>query len=213
MTTGEPDPSTWRRIGIMGGTFDPPHVAHLACAEAVFVELSLDVVLFIPTGNPSFKQGTVVASAKDRLRMVQLACASNPHFVTSDLEVRRGGITYTLETLKELQEAYPDAELFFIAGADSIREIDMWRGASELATLATFVAVSRPGYDLETLREHLELDMPAFNVTFVEMPAIGVSSTLVRERLRAGRSIRYLVPEPVYSYIGERGLYARDMRG
>ncbi|MGN0035037.1 MAG: nicotinate-nucleotide adenylyltransferase [Coriobacteriales bacterium] len=195
-----------RRVGVMGGTFDPVHIAHLACAEAVFEACALDAVLFMPAGNPSFKQGSVFASAKDRLAMVRLATASNPHFLVSDREVARDGVTYTVDTLHELHAAHPGLELFFICGADSAATLGSWYGADELSRLATFVAVSRPRYDLGDAA-----NTPAasgFTVVPVEAPGLEVSSTDIRARLRQGRSVRYLVPDAVFSYLSEHGLYA-----
>lgn len=237
-----------KRIGIMGGTFDPVHMGHMVCAEEAYRVFSLDVVFFIPTGNPSFKQGMVSASSADRLRMVELAIASNPYFVASRMEVDREGVTYTLDTLKELHRIYPNSELFFIAGADAISSISSWYGADELSRLATYVAARRPGYMLKTeeweVSEH-DLDEQdidkqataapytpgqepvgqdssrhgsdgnhsAFHIEYLDVPQIGVSSTMLRNRVAAGKSVRYLIPGPAYTYLMNKGLYLPDSKG
>ena len=144
------DPARTYRLGVMGGTFDPIHNGHLVAAEQVAGDLDLDVVLFMPAGSPAFKQDRPVSAAEDRFAMTLLATADNPVFEASRLEVERPGVTYTADTLEELRAAYPgNVELFFVTGADAIIDIVHWHDAARIASLATLVGVTRPGYDLE----------------------------------------------------------------
>lgn len=196
------------RIGIMGGTFDPIHVGHLLLAEQVYDALELDGVLFVPAGNPSFKQDRKVSSAQDRLAMVELAVADNPHFAVSDMEVRREGVTYTVDTLEALGEELPsDVRLFFIMGSDTLATLHHWRSADRLAGLATFVGVDRPG-DVTVSDDELGvLARAGFDVEMVQVPAFEVSSSEVRRRLAAGKSVRYLMPLAAIEYLEEHGMY------
>lgn len=196
------------RLGIFGGTFDPVHIGHLAAGECVRQELGLDAVVYMPAGTPVFKKDQRVTSAEQRLAMCRLAVADNPFFDASGMEIMRGGDTYTIDTLRLLREHYPDnVELFFIAGADAIMGIGDWRQADSLATLARFVAITRPGYPLdERDKGKIAADM-RFDVTYVEVPGLNVSSSMLRERVREGKSIRYLVPKAVREYIEKQGLY------
>lgn len=212
-TSSDDHEGALHRIGIMGGTFDPVHIAHLACAEEAYKAFDLDLVLFIPAGNPSFKQGQVHASAEDRFLMVELACASNPHFEVSRMEMDREGVTYTVDTLIALHEQYPDAELFFITGADAIDTIGSWYRADALAELATYIAMPRPGYALDPVDSRRQPGITPFRVEYLDVPLLDISSTMVRERIAAGQPVRYLVPGPVYAYISAKGLYARNREG
>ncbi len=195
------------RLGIMGGTFDPIHVGHLILAEQVHDALDLDFVLFIPTGNPSFKRDKLVRPAADRLRMVELAIEGNPHFLVSDMEVVREGVTYTLDTLRELHVLLPAAELFFIMGSDTLLTLDHWRASEELAKLAIFVGVNRPGDSLASEKDLGHLRALGFKALLLDAPALEVSSSDIRQRLERGRSVRYLVPDSVIRYADERRLY------
>lgn len=196
------------RIGILGGTFDPIHVGHLILAEQVAEELDLDGVLFMPAGNPSFKQDRKVTPAADRLAMVELAVADNPHFYVSDLEVKREGVTYTYDTLRELRACVPqDARLYFIMGSDTLASLHQWRNAEELAGLATFVGVDRPGQRHVTKDALERLAQEGFGVRIVQAPALEVSSSELRCRLADGKSVRYLIPASVMGYIADNGLY------
>jgi nicotinate-nucleotide adenylyltransferase len=188
------------RLGVMGGTFDPIHVGHLVTAEEALHQFSLDEVVFVPTGRPWMKEHDVVASAMDRFRMTELGIEPEPRFRISRIEVERGGPTYTIDTLRNLRDEEPGVELFFITGADAILEIMRWREPEVVFDLAHFIAATRPGYDMEPLVEHPD-------VTVMHIPALAISSTDIRARVHEGRPIRFLVPEPVESYIRTAGLY------
>jgi len=193
------------RLGVMGGTFDPVHHGHLVTAEEALVQFELDRVVFIPTGRPWMKEGRQVSPAEDRYLMTVIATASNPRFSVSRLEVEREGPTYTVDTLRALADEHPDAELFFVTGADAMLEILHWKDTHEILSLAHFIAATRPGYDLSAF----EAEQAAANarVSMMQVPALAISSTDIRERVRDGRPIRYLVPEGVKSYIEKAGLY------
>jgi len=196
------------RLGIMGGTFDPIHYGHLVTAEEALVQFNLDRVLFMPTGNPALKRDRAVTPAEDRYLMVVVATASNPDFDVSRLEVDRPGPTYTVDTLQALRAEYgPSTELFFITGADAVWEIVGWKDAEQVASLATFIAATRPGYDLDAARTAHEGEATGFRIEYIEVPALAISSTDLRSRLAERRTIRYLTPESVAAYIYKRGLY------
>jgi nicotinate-nucleotide adenylyltransferase len=194
-----------RRLGVMGGTFDPIHYGHLVTAEEALVQFGLDAVVFVPTGRPWMKQDRTVSSAEDRYLMTVIATASNPKFEVSRIEVDREGPTYTVDTLRALATEHPDAELTFITGADAMLEILEWKDPEEVLSLAHFIAATRPGYDLT----RFESQAPArkANVSLMSIPALAISSTDIRDRIREGRPIRYLVPEGVKSYVEKAGLY------
>jgi nicotinate-nucleotide adenylyltransferase len=188
------------RLGVLGGTFDPIHLGHLVLAEEARERCALDAVLFVPAGDPWMKAGRALAPAEDRLRMTELAVASNPSFAVSGLEIDREGPTYAVDTLRALHEREPRTELVFVAGADAIADLPRWREPEALLTLARFVAATRPGPDAAALPDH-----PAIET--LEIPALDISSTDIRARVAAGRSIRYLVPDDVAAHIREAGLY------
>jgi nicotinate-nucleotide adenylyltransferase len=194
-----------RRLGVMGGTFDPIHYGHLVTAEEALVQFGLDEVVFVPTGRPWMKEGRDVAPAEDRYLMTVIATASNPRFQVSRIEVDRAGPTYTVDTLRALGDANPDAELYFITGADAMLEILDWKDSNEALALAHFIAATRPGYDLTRFQAEERTRRP--NVSEMSIPALAISSTDVRARVREGRPIRYLVPEGVKSYVEKAGLY------
>jgi nicotinate-nucleotide adenylyltransferase len=191
-----------KRIGIMGGTFDPVHHGHLVAASEVQSRFDLDEVIFVPTGQPWQKSHQIVSPAEDRYLMTVIATASNPRFSVSRVDIDRGGITYTIDTLRDLHAAHENAELFFITGADALEQILSWRQADELFELAHFVGVTRPGYDLDA--HHL----PTGSVSLIEVPAMAISSTDCRSRVAAGEPVWYLVPDGVVQYISKRNLYA-----
>lgn len=187
------------RIGVMGGTFDPIHNGHLVAASEVASAFNLDEVVFVPTGSPYLKEK--VTPAEHRYLMTVIATASNPRFKTSRIDIDRGGDTYTVDTLTEMTEMYPGAELVFISGADAIAQILTWKDVDKLWPLAHFVAVSRPGHQLTIP------DAPAGSISSLEIPALAISSTDVRARVRAGKPVWYLVPDGVVQYIAKNKLY------
>jgi nicotinate-nucleotide adenylyltransferase len=192
-----------RRLGVMGGTFDPIHYGHLVTAEEALAQFELEGVLFVPTGLPWMKEHEVVSPAEDRYLMTVIATASNPLFRVSRIEVEREGPTYTVETLRALK-AEEDADLYFITGADAILEIMQWKDRADLFDLARFIAATRPGYDMAGFEVPGELSDA---VIVMNIPALAISSTDIRDRVKAGGPIRYLVPEGVKSYIEKAGLY------
>lgn len=187
------------RLGVMGGTFDPIHFGHLLAAEAAGQHFKLDSVIFIPAGDPW--QKTTFATAQDRLAMTKLAIANHSNFQISTVDIDRPGPTYTVDTLQELKKLEPDAELFFITGADSLAGIGTWKQVEQLWPLATFVGVSRPGHALKA---------PIYagaRIELLEIPALSVSSTEIRAKVNSGESIDDLVPESVSEYIYKQNLY------
>jgi nicotinate-nucleotide adenylyltransferase len=201
-----------RRLGVMGGTFDPIHNGHLVAASEVASLFDLDEVVFVPSGQPWQKKRTVSAG-EERYLMTVIATAANPRFSVSRVDIDRGGHTYTKDTLRELQALNPDSELYFITGADALASILSWQDLEELFALAKFVGVSRPGYELGS--EHLAdvLDgLPEDALTLVEIPALSISSTDCRLRAEESRPFWYLMPDGVVQYVSKRELY-RKPRG
>lgn len=194
-----------QRIGVMGGTFDPIHHGHLVAASEVAASFRLDQVVFVPTGTPWQKADRPISAAEDRYLMTVIATASDPRFSVSRVDIDRPGPTYTLDTLRDLQAALPDAgELYFITGADALAQLLSWRDVDALFALAHFVGVTRPGHELA------DPGLPEGEVSLVEVPALAISSTDVRARVATGRPIDYLVPEGVARYVAKRGLYRED---
>jgi nicotinate-nucleotide adenylyltransferase len=190
-----------RRIGIMGGTFDPIHHGHLVAASEVAGRFELDEVVFVPTGQP-YQKGSPVSSPEDRYLMTVIATASNPRFHVSRADIDRDGPTYTVDTLRDLNAIYgADTELFFITGADALAKILSWKDALEMLSLARFVGVTRPGFELSAAH------LPAESVVLVEVPAMAISSSNCRARVAEGKPVWYLVPDGVVQYIAKRGLY------
>lgn len=197
-----------RRLGIMGGTFDPVHIGHLACAEQAREAYGLDAVVFVPAGVPVFKKGRSITSAQDRLAMCRLSVASNPTFDVSALEIERAGDTYTVDTLRELRAHYPDnVELSFITGADAVVHIVKWRESAAIADLARLIAVTRPGYALSDERKREIEEQGSFEVAYLEVTALAISSSDLRNRVEQGHSIRYLTEQSVFDYVSDHGLY------
>ncbi|MFT4214044.1 MAG: nicotinate-nucleotide adenylyltransferase [Microbacterium sp.] len=190
------------RIGVMGGTFDPIHHGHLVAASEVAQSFDLDEVVFVPTGLPWQKSD--VTGGEHRYLMTVIATASNPRFTVSRVDIDRDGPTYTIDTLRDLRAARPDADLFFITGADAIAQIIEWRDHDQLWELAHFVAVSRPGHVLTTG------GLPSAVVSQLEVPALAISSTDCRERVRSGHPVWYLVPDGVVQYIAKHHLYRSE---
>ncbi|HJD89929.1 MAG TPA: nicotinate-nucleotide adenylyltransferase [Corynebacterium urealyticum] len=200
-------PDSPRRVGVMGGTFDPIHNGHLVAASEVADRFDLDVVVFVPTGQPWQKKGKRVSPAEDRYLMTVIATAANPSFRVSRVDIDRGGNTYTVDTLTDMRKIYPDAELFFITGADALNKILTWRDWESMFDLANFVGVTRPGYELSELDSPLAREVDAGRLSLVEIPAMAISSTDCRERAMSGRPVWYLVPDGVVQYIAKHRMY------
>lgn len=183
----------------MGGTFDPIHHGHLVAASEVAESFQLDEVIFVPTGEPWQKDR--VTAGEHRYLMTVIATASNPQFRVSRVDLNRQGPTYTVDTLRDLRAEYPDADLFFISGADAIAQIFSWKDVEELWGLVHFIAVTRPGHELSLL------GMPGEHVSLQEVPALAISSTDCRERVHKGQPVWYLVPDGVVQYIAKHDLY------
>jgi nicotinate-nucleotide adenylyltransferase len=190
-----------KRIGVMGGTFDPIHHGHLVAASEVGHFFSLDEVIFVPTGQPWQKNGRKVSPPEDRYLMTVIATASNPRFSVSRVDIDRPGETYTIDTLRDLRAQRADAEFYFITGADALAKMISWRDADELFTMAQFVGCTRPGHQLSIT------NLPSDRISLVEIPALAISSTECRARVRAGQPIWYLVPDGIVQYISKRHLY------
>lgn len=193
-----------QRIGIMGGTFDPIHNGHLVAGSEVADLFKLDRVIFVPTGQPWQKSDRVVSSTEDRYLMTIVATAPNPRFRVSRVDIDRGGPTYTVDTLKDIKAQFPDAQLYFITGADALAQIMTWRDWESMLDLAEFVGVTRPGYKLE---ESFLPPQAQERVHLVEVPALAISSTDCRRRAASGRPVWYLVPDGVVQYIAKSHLY------
>ncbi|SKB04258.1 nicotinate-nucleotide adenylyltransferase [Aeromicrobium choanae] len=193
-----------RRIGVMGGTFDPIHHGHLVAASEVQSWFDLDEVVFVPTGQPWQKSERQVSPTEDRYLMTVIATAANPRFTVSRVDIDRPGLTYTIDTLRDLAARYPDDELYFITGADAMAAILTWRDHAELFDLAHFVGCTRPGHEMD---ESTLEGLPRERVTLVEIPALAISSTDCRTRVHSGEPVWYLVPDGVVQYIGKHGLY------
>ena len=188
----------------MGGTFDPIHHGHLVAASEVGHFFSLDEVIFVPTGQPWQKEGRTVSASEDRYLMTVIATASNPRFSVSRVDIDRPGPTYTIDTLRDLRsERGPDAEFFFITGADALEQMMTWQDADELFKLAHFVGCTRPGHRLSGA------GLPDDRVSLIEIPALAISSTNCRQRVEAGEPIWYLVPDGIVQYISKRMLYRK----
>ena len=194
-----------RRIGIMGGTFDPIHNGHLVAASEVADIFDLEEVVFVPTGEPWQKADRNVSDAEDRYLMTVIATASNPRFHVSRVDIDRGGPTYTVDTLKDMAELYPDDELFFITGADALASIMSWHDWEKMFDLAEFVGVTRPGYELT---EDMLPEVHRGKTHLIKIPAMAISSTDCRERASQGRPVWYLVPDGVVQYIAKNEMYA-----
>ncbi|GAA1737240.1 nicotinate-nucleotide adenylyltransferase [Aeromicrobium alkaliterrae] len=189
----------------MGGTFDPIHHGHLVAASEAQARFALDEVVFVPTGRPWQKAHREVSPAEHRYLMTVIATAANPRFEVSRVDIERDGPTYTIDTLRDIAAQRPDADLFFITGADAMAQILTWRDHDELFELAQFVACTRPGHELD---EAMMSDLPQGRVTILEIPALAISSTACRDRVRSGQPVWYLVPDGVVQYVAKHELYA-----
>ena len=189
------------RLGIMGGTFDPIHHGHLVAASEVAALFDLDEVVFVPTGEPWQKSARRVSPAEHRYLMTVIATASNPRFWVSRVDIDRPGPTYTADTIRDIAALRPDAELFFITGADALAQILSWKDADAALQMARFVGVTRPGYVLS------DSHLPSDSVTLLDVPAMAISSSDCRDRVKSGRPVWYLVPDGVVQYINKHRLY------
>lgn len=191
-----------RRIGLFGGTFDPIHIGHLVAAEQVRDQLNLAQVWFLPAPDPPHKNGQTVTAANHRMQMVKRATANHPHFYVSRVEFERSGSSYTVDTMAALRKRHPQYAFYFIIGMDMVQDLPNWHRIEQLVQETEFIGLARPGYDKPSLAEPI-----ARRVQYAEMPLLEISATAIRERVKEGRSIRYLVPESVRNYIEEHHLY------
>lgn len=186
------------KIGILGGTFNPIHIGHLILAEEVREKLKLDRVIFIPTYLPPHKDSVNIAPASSRIAMVKLAIKGNKYFLVSDIEIKRDGKSYTIETIKEFKKIYPQDELYFIIGSDLLNYLDDWKDLSEITQVVKFIVATRPGYPLEKI--------PSY-ISTVAIRAVDVSGYQIRKTIKENKSFRYLVPDRVFRYISRNRLY------
>jgi nicotinate-nucleotide adenylyltransferase len=193
-----------RRIGVFGGTFDPPHLGHLVIAEHAAAQLALEQVLFVPTGVPPHKRDRAVAAARHRLAMTRRAVRGNPRFEVSTAETRRRGASYTVETLRAIAQSCPGTRLFLVLGEDSLRDFPTWHEPEAILRLATLAVAPRPLGAASRSRPSLG---GRRRIVRIEAPRLEISSSAIRERVRRGRVIRYLVPDPVAAYIARHHLY------
>lgn len=191
-------------LGVLGGTFDPIHVGHLVLTEQVREKFQLERVIFIPCASPPHKTEQELSSTRDRFEMTKLALEGSPFFFVSDIELKREGLSYTVETLRELKELYKDSEIYFLTGSDVLNEITTWKDPEEIYKLAKIVIGIRPGFDKFDPENHFAKKSIIINIT-----GIDISSTQIREKVRKGESIKYLVPSKVEEYIRKRNLYKK----
>lgn len=196
------------RVGILGGTFNPPHLAHLVCASEAAAQLELDRVLFTPAATAPHKQSESDPGAEERLALCELAVAGDERLGVCDIEVRRGGVSYTVDTLRELHEHAPEDHLTFIVGGDIALGLPSWHDPAGVLQLATLAVAERSGAGRHDVAERLEQAFPGQgSLRFFEMPRLDISSSEIRRRVAAGATIRYLVPDPVAEHIARRKLY------
>jgi len=186
------------RIGIFGGTFNPIHFGHLVLAEQAYEKLNLDKVIFIPSCKPPHKRVKDLASAEDRYNMVSLAIQNNKRFEISDIEIKRKGKSYLVDTLKEIHSKYPKSELFFISGSDVTNQIHKWKSIEEILKLVNFVIAKRPGYRLKRFNK---------NVTTLSVSELDISSSNIRRKIKNHKTVLYIMPIRVFDYIKKKGLY------
>lgn len=201
-----------KKYGIFGGSFNPIHYGHLMICEYIKEEMGLDKVIFIPTGNPPHKDLEV--SAKDRYEMVRLAISPNPDFEISDIETTRVKMSYTVDTIRELKKIYREEKLYFLIGLDSIFQLKTWMKIGDLSKEIEFVVALRPGYiNKEEINREIDFLRENFGtkVNLINTPLYEISSTDLRDRIREGKSLRYLIPKKVLNYIEESGFYKGDL--
>ncbi len=199
-----------KRIAVMGGTFNPIHTGHLIIAEMIKEEFGLDKIIFLPSGKPPHKNLYDVSDVEHRFNMVCKATSGNSGFLVSRIEIERKGYTYTIDTLKELRETYgEDACLFYLIGADVLHDLFNWKCYEEVFKICEFIAALRPGYDVSGFDERIHFFENHYSAKIhkAEIPLIDISSTLIRNKVKEGKSVRYLLPETVEKYIRENGLY------
>ncbi len=197
---------TKQAIGIMGGTFDPIHNGHLLTAECAAYQYNLEKVIFVPSANPPHKTEQKITDAEQRYLMATLATISNPKFSVSKIEIKRDGLSYTIDTVREFKKIYPNYKLFFITGTDAIMEIFDWKEPQDLLQEADFIAASRPGYSLGNIEEKISGTYKE-EIHLLKIPGLAISSTNIRHRVKEGRPIRYQLPESVENYIRQKNLY------
>lgn len=195
-----------RAIGIMGGTYDPIHFGHLLIAAAALEQFSLEEVIFVPSALSPHKQNKTITSPEIRYEMTLLATLDNARFSVSRVEIERGGLSYTIDTVKYFQEKYPEHRIYFITGADTILDIAFWKSPEELMQKVYFIAAQRPGYTLDGLNSEFYRKY-SDRIFFLEIPQIGISSTEIRKRIKTDKSIKYYLPAQVETYIIKKGLY------
>ncbi len=198
-----------RKIGLMGGTFDPIHYGHLLIAENAYEQFRLDEVIFMPTGTSPHKDSGKILDANERMELIRLAIQDNPHFSCSDYEITKEGICYTYLTLRDFHKQFQDAELYFIMGADSLAYFDSWRCPDEISRLSTILAAVRDGLDLDQLlpiRDSLEQKYNT-RIGFINTPNFSVSSHMIRQRLAKQQTVRYLIPDAVEAYLKQHAIY------
>jgi nicotinate-nucleotide adenylyltransferase len=186
------------KIGILGGTFNPIHIGHLILAEEAREKLKLDRIIFVPTYLPPHKDNSDIAPASARLAMLRLAIKANQYFLASDVEIKRNGRSYTIDTIKEFKKIYPKDELYFITGSDLLKYLEEWKDLREVIKLVKFIVATRPGYPLE--------DFPSY-ISTVAIRAVDVSAFEIRSCIKENKSFRYLVPDAVFNYINKNKLY------
>lgn len=198
----------------MGGTFNPIHYGHLVTAEEARIQFNLDRVLFIPTGDPPHKEGQKIANAQQRYLMTVMATGSNPYFYVSRIEIDHPQPSYTIDTVKDLHEVYKDSQIFFITGTDAVLNILTWKNPTEILNLCIFIAATRPGYELDRLnvikkrlKDELGIDDINEKIHIIKIPALAISSTDIRNRVKTGKPIKYLLPEGVANHIYKMNLY------
>lgn len=197
------------RIGISGGTFDPVHNGHLITAQYTMEKLELNKVIFIPSGKPPHKTRNDITSSEHRFNMVSEACERNSCFEASKIEMERPGKTYTIDTLKQIKSMYGDLDIFYITGADVIRDIKNWKDFEKVFELCDFIAAIRPNYDKDSFMQDVKLLKSKYQakIHVIDVPLIEISSTEIRNRIKKGLPIKYLVPQKVEKYIMENKLY------
>lgn len=190
------------KIGIFGGTFNPPHMGHLIICQSILAMANLQKIIFVPSAISPHKREARTVPGELRLRMTKMAIEGNGRFEVSDLEIKRGGVSYTVDTLREIKEVYPHASLFLIIGVDNWIEFKSWKDPSEILEMADLLVMNRPGFNKREVEHEFSR-----NVQFIDVPNIEISGTMIRLNVRSGRSIKYLVPRSVEQYITEHGLY------